>query len=99
MLLSGGVNVPAPAVAARLREHLAVAQAEVIGVTDHEWGQRVVAFVVLEGRTGLDLEAARDWVSAVHPRSWAPRELRLVDAIPLLSNGKVDRISLQETVR
>ncbi len=99
VLLSGGVNVPAPAVAARLREHLAVAQAEVVGVTDDEWGQRVVAFVVLGGRAGLDLEAARDWVSAVHPRSWAPRELRLVDTIPLLSNGKVDRISLQETVR
>jgi o-succinylbenzoate---CoA ligase len=99
VLLSGGVNVPAPAVAARLREHPAVIEAEVVGVPDGEWGQRVVALVVLDEEADLDLDAARDWVAAVHPRSWAPRELRHVDAIPLLHNGKVDRLALQEAAR
>ena len=94
VLLSGGVNVPAPAVAARLREHADVIEAEVVGVPDDEWGQRVVAFVV----GSIDLDTARDWVSAVQPRSWAPRELRRVDAIPLLPNGKVDRRALQQAV-
>ncbi len=46
VVVSGGVNVPGPAVAARLREHPAVREAEVLGVDDPEWGQRVVAFVV-----------------------------------------------------
>ena len=78
VLLSGGVNVPAPAVAARLREHADVIEAEVVG--------------------SIDLDTARDWVSAVQPRSWAPRELRRVDAIPLLHNGKVDRRALQQAV-
>jgi O-succinylbenzoic acid--CoA ligase len=95
VLLSGGVNVPAPAVAARLREHPAVREAEVVGVPDDEWGQRVVALVVGD----LDLDTARDWVSAVHPRSWAPRELHRVEAIPLLHNGKVDRLALREVAR
>ena len=57
---------------------------------DDEWGQRVVAFVV----GAITLDEARDWVGAVHPRSWAPRERRAVDALPLLANGKVDRIGL-----
>lgn len=99
VLLSGGVNVPALAVSARLREHPAVTEAEVVGVPDPEWGQRVVAFVVLRGRAGLDLDAARDWVSAVHPRAWAPRELRRLDALPTLANGKVDRLGLREAAR
>jgi O-succinylbenzoic acid--CoA ligase len=99
VLLSGGVNVPGPAVAARLREHPAVREAEVVGVPDGEWGQRVVALVVLDQGRDLDLDTARDWVSAVHPRSWAPRELRRVEAIPLLHNGKVDRLALQEVAR
>ncbi|RYU14887.1 o-succinylbenzoate--CoA ligase [Nocardioides iriomotensis] len=99
VLLSGGVNVPAPAVAARLREHPAVRDAEVVGVPDDEWGQRVVALVVLDEGRDLDLDAARDWVAAVHPRSWAPRGLRQVDAIPLLHNGKVDRLALQDAAR
>jgi O-succinylbenzoic acid--CoA ligase len=91
VVVSGGVNVPAPAVAARLREHPAVRAAEVIGVPDDEWGQRVVAFVVGD----LPLEDARDWVAEVHPRSWAPREVVVLDALPMLANGKVDRMALR----
>lgn len=92
VVISGGVNVPAPAVARRLREHVAVHEAEVVGVDDDVWGQRVVAFVVGE----LALEAARDWVAAVHPRTWAPRQLVALEALPLLGNGKVDRRRLRE---
>ncbi len=92
MVVSGGVNVPAAAVAARLREHPAVRSAEVLGVPDEEWGNRVVAFVVGE----LDVDGARDWVGAKHPRAWAPRQLVRLDAIPLLGNGKPDRLALKD---
>ncbi|HEU4811287.1 MAG TPA: AMP-binding protein [Nocardioides sp.] len=92
VVVSGGVNVPAPTVAARLREHPDVSAAEVLGVPDDEWGQRLVAFVV----GGVSLDEVRDWVSAVHPRSWAPRSLVALDAIPLLDNGKPDRLALRE---
>lgn len=94
VVVSGGVNVPMPAVAARLRDHPDVAAAEVIGVPDEEWGQRVVAFVVSTGPMSLD--EVRDWVSEVHPRAWAPREVVPVEALPMLDNGKVDRMALRE---
>ena len=90
MVVTGGVNVPAPAVARRLREHPAVRDAEVLGTPDAEWGMRLVAFVVGE----LPLEEARAWVAEVHPRSWAPRQLIVLDALPILANGKVDRVQL-----
>ncbi|RYP81052.1 DUF3156 family protein [Nocardioides guangzhouensis] len=92
VVVSGGVNVPTPAVARRLRQHPAVEQAEVIGVPDDEWGHRVVAVVV--GDLGLD--EARDWVAAELPRTWAPRDLVAVDALPMLGTGKVDRLRLKE---
>ena len=92
IVVSGGVNVPAPAVAARLREHPAVRAAEVLGVPDEEWGSRLVAFVVGE----LTLDEARTWVAERHPRSWAPRQLVQLDAIPLLPNDKPDRVALRE---
>jgi o-succinylbenzoate---CoA ligase len=92
MVVSGGVNVPAAAVAARLREHPLVEAAEVLGVDDAEWGNRVVAVVVGD----LALDDARAWVGETHPRSWAPREVVVVPALPMLTNGKVDRLALRE---
>ncbi|GAA3815204.1 AMP-binding protein [Nocardioides panacisoli] len=109
VVVTGGLNVPAPAVAARLREHPAVAEAEVLGVPDEEWGHRVVAFVV-PGRTvgsstsnphfehvepSVSLAELRDWVAAERPRAWAPRQLVVLAEIPLLPNGKPDRQALR----
>jgi O-succinylbenzoic acid--CoA ligase len=93
VVISGGVNVPTPAVARRLRAHPGVEAVEVVGADDAEWGQRVVAFVV----GSLSLDEARDWVAAEHPRTWAPREVVVLDALPLLANGKVDRLRLKES--
>lgn len=93
VVVSGGVNVPTPAVAARLRAHPGVVAAEVLGVPDEEWGNRVVAFVVAPD--GLSLEEARAWVGEAHPRSWAPRRLLVLDEMPLLENGKPDRVRLR----
>jgi O-succinylbenzoic acid--CoA ligase len=103
VIVSGGVKVPAPAVARRLREHPRVDAAEVVGVPDPEWGQRVVAVVVSQAgvaaRNVPPLDDLRNWVSQVHPRPWAPRQLLRVDEIPMLPNGKVDRLAIEELVR
>ncbi len=89
VVISGGVNVSLTAVTSRLRAHPAVEAVEVLGIDDPEWGRRIVAFVV-----GRD-DSLRDWVAAVHPRAWAPRQVVVVPALPLLGNGKVDRESLR----
>jgi o-succinylbenzoate---CoA ligase len=91
VLVSGGLNVPAGAVAGRLREHERVREAEVVGVPDEEWGTAVVA--VLVGDVAVD--EVRDWVGRELPRAWAPRRVVHLDALPLLPNGKVDRVAVQ----
>jgi len=96
MVVTGGVNVPAPAVAARLRAHPSVVAAEVLGVPDEEWGNRLVAFAVLGPDATPTLDELRDWVAAERPRSWAPRQLVTLDEIPMLPNGKPDRLRLRE---
>jgi o-succinylbenzoate---CoA ligase len=97
MVVTGGVNVPAAIVARRLREHPAVAGAEALGVPDPEWGNRLVAVVAYDDRE-VPLADLRDWVAQAHPRSWAPRELVAVPVIPLLPNGKTDRLALRALV-
>lgn len=91
VVISGGVKIPLSTVADRMRQHLQVEYAEVFGVPDAEWGQKLVAVIV---GTANDAEL-RDWISMVHPRSWAPREFVRAASLPLLANGKVDRQAIQ----
>lgn len=90
VIISGGVKVPAPAVAAAVGTHPDVEAVEVLGVPDPEWGERVVAYVV--SREPVDLEDVRDLVV---PRSWAPRQVLRLPELPTLANGKTDRVLLR----
>jgi O-succinylbenzoic acid--CoA ligase len=94
VLVTGGEKVAPGAVADALAEHPAVAEAAVVGVTDPEWGQRVVAVVVLRDGAGLTLAEARRHVAGRVSAVAAPRELRVVEALPLLPSGKLDRRAL-----
>jgi O-succinylbenzoic acid--CoA ligase len=93
LIVTGGEKVAPLAVEAALVEHPAVVEAAVVGRPDAEWGQRVVAVVVL--RAPLPLEEARSWVTDRVSRVAAPRELQVVQALPLLPGGKVDRVQLR----
>lgn len=89
---SGGVNVSLPAVGEALRACAGVRDAVALGVDDPEWGSRVVACVV----GAAELDVLRDGVEAAGlPRTWAPRDVVVLDRLPLLDNGKVDRVALR----
>ena len=101
VVISGGVNISLPAVTAALRAHAGVRDAIALGVPDDEWGTRVVAYLVPADAVcleGLRLDEVRDAVEAAGlPRTWSPRDVVLIDALPLLPGGKVDRQTLQRT--
>ena len=103
VVVSGGVNVPLPAVERALRALPEVHDAAVAGVPDDEWGTRVVAVVVPADATCLDAVAADRLRDALEeqglPRRWAPRDVTLVDTVPLLPNGKVDRLAVRRLFR
>jgi O-succinylbenzoic acid--CoA ligase len=91
VVVSGGLKVPAQAVAAMIARHDAVRAVEVVGVPDPEWGERVVA--VVAAHHPISLDAVRD---EVEPREWAPRQLVVVPELPMLPNGKPDREAMKK---
>lgn len=93
IIVTGGENVPAAWVVELLEGHPAVAEAAVIGREDPRWGQRIVAYVVAQG-VPPTLPELRAFVAQRTSRHVAPRELVLVETIPRLSSGKVDRLAL-----
>jgi len=92
---SGAETVWPDEVEAALRSHPAVADVAVTGVADHEWGQRVVAWVVPADRTlPPTLDLLREHCRERLARFKAPRELILVDALPRTISGKLRRAAV-----
>jgi O-succinylbenzoic acid--CoA ligase len=93
-LSTGGLTVVPQVVEAVLIEHPSVREVAVIGLPDDRLGQRVTAVVVAAPGCSPALDELRDHVSATLDRTAAPRELHVVDALPLRGPGKVDRRAL-----
>ena len=92
---SGGLTVMPQPVEAALRTHPAVADCAVFGLADERLGQRVAAaIVVADGRPAPSLDALRAHVMRTLDRTAAPREMHIVDALPMRGIGKVDRSAL-----
>jgi long-chain acyl-CoA synthetase len=98
LIIRGGYNVYPRDVEDALLEHPDVAAAAVVGRPDEKYGEEVVAFVQLrEGASAgpADLvEFSRARMSAVK----YPREVRIVDQIPLTSVMKIDRKRLRASL-
>ena len=92
-IVSGGENVAPIEVEDVLLEHPAVADAAVFGRQDPEWGEAVVAQVVL--RVGsVDEEDLRGHCSARLARFKLPKRFEFVDSVPRGPTGKLLRREL-----
>ena len=95
LIITGGENVWPNAVELVLARHPAVAEVAVIGRDDPDWGQRVVAVVVVAaGANPPTLEDLRTHVKTELPAFASPRSLEVVEALPRTLLGKVERRSL-----
>ncbi|MFN3336348.1 MAG: o-succinylbenzoate--CoA ligase, partial [Thermomicrobium sp.] len=91
LIVTGGENVFPAEVEAVLLGHPAVAEAAVIGIPDVEWGQRVVALVVL--RRGMTATANEliTWCRTRLAGYKVPKMIRFVEELPRTASGKLQR--------
>ncbi|WP_067968780.1 acyl-CoA ligase FadD12 [Mycolicibacter icosiumassiliensis] len=95
MIVSGGENVYPIETEKALINHVAVAEAAVIGVDDADYGQRLVAFVVLVPGTSASPDELKQHVRENLAGYKVPRDITVMDALPRNNTGKVLRRELQ----
>jgi o-succinylbenzoate---CoA ligase len=88
-IVTGGENVAPAEVEAVLREHPAVADAGVFARPHPEWGEAVVARVVLRGEASP--EELRAFAAERLARFKVPKAVELADALPRTESGKLLR--------
>lgn len=96
LIVTGGENVAPARVEAVLLEHPGVGDAGVVGIEDPDWGEAVVALVVLESPTDASPAAAelRDWCRARLAPHEVPKQIVAVPALPRNAAGKLVRRDL-----
>lgn len=92
LIVTGGENVWPHMVEAALVEAPGVAEVVVTGHPDPEWGQRVVAYVVVAPHHPLPtLDSLRAHAKTTLPAFAAPREIVIVEELARTALGKVRR--------
>ncbi|HNN47771.1 MAG TPA: AMP-binding protein [Marmoricola sp.] len=94
MIVSGGENVFPAEVENALARHSSVHEAAAIGVPDHEFGQRLRAFVVTVDEVSED--DLKAWVKQQLARYKVPREIIFLEELPRNATGKILKRELKE---
>jgi O-succinylbenzoic acid--CoA ligase len=95
-IITGGENVAPTEVEAVLAGHPAVAEAGVHGAPDPEWGERVVATVVLRADQTATEDDLRGYCRVRLAGYKVPRAIRFAPELPKTVSGKLLRRSLEE---
>jgi acyl-coenzyme A synthetase/AMP-(fatty) acid ligase len=99
VIISSAYRIGPFEVESALVEHVAVAEAAVVGKPDPDRGQIVKAFVILApghaGSEALVLEL-QDHCKRVSAPYKYPREIEFVDELPKTISGKIRRVELRE---
>jgi len=95
MIVSGGENIYSREVENALMGHPGVLEAAVVGAPDLRWGEAVVAFVVKRPGHDVTSEAIIEHCRQAIAAYKRPREVRFIEALPKLPNGKVEKFKLR----
>ncbi len=95
MIITGGENVYSKEVEDALLAHPGVADAAVVGRPDPEWGETVVAHIVVRPQSQVDGEVLSAFLADKLARYKIPREYCFPDTLPRTPTGKVQKYLLR----
>ena len=98
MYIVGGFNAYPAEIEKIMLGHDGIAQVAVVGVPDERLGEVGVAFVIPRAGVALDAAEVVAWCSSRMANFKVPREVRVVDALPLNPSGKVMKFRLRESL-
>lgn len=96
VIISGGENISLSAIEATINEKFPDLLVAAFSMTDNKWGQAL--HVALQSRDENIAEQISDVLISAIGNHAKPKSVILVDKLPLIGVGKVDRISLAKLV-
>jgi len=96
MIIRGGENIYPKELEEFLYNHPAVQDVQVIGVPSKDYGEEIMACVILREGESLTEDEVKDFCRARVARHKVPRYVRFIDQFPMTASGKIQKYVLRE---
>jgi len=90
IIKSGGYKISALEIEEVLRTHLLINDCAVVGLDDNEWGELIVAALVVKDKA-INLKDLNTWLRTNIAEYKTPRKYLLIDELPRNAMGKVTK--------
>jgi fatty-acyl-CoA synthase len=97
LIIRGGENIAPKEVEDVLRQHPAVLDVSVYGISSEFFGEEVAAAIRLHADRPADAQDLIAFCEARLARFKVPRHVRLVQTFPMTASGKIQKFRLRET--
>lgn len=97
MIITGGENVYPQEIEQCLLRHEWVLEAAVLGQPDDKWGEKIVAFIVLQEHIKYDETKIRSYCQKELGSYKIPKQFYVVQELPKTDVGKIDKNQLLQT--
>ena len=96
MIIRGGENIYPKEIEDFIYTHPSVKDVQVIGVPDRQYGEEIMACVILKEGMALTAQALQDYIRAHMAKHKTPRYIDFVSEFPLNAAGKVMKYKMRE---
>ena len=98
LIIKGGENIAPREIDEALLKHPALLEAAAVGIPDDNYGQEIMACVVLKPDQTCSEAELRSYCEAVLGNYKTPRQFRFVQELPKGPSGKIQRLKLLDLV-
>ncbi|HYI16632.1 MAG TPA: AMP-binding protein, partial [Thermomicrobiales bacterium] len=96
MIIRGGENIYPREIEEFLYKHPKIRDVQVIGVPDEQYGEQVMAWIILRPGEGATVEELKEFCSNQIAYFKVPKYWRFCDSFPMTVTGKVQKYKMRE---
>ncbi len=96
MIIRGGENIYPKELEDQIYTHPAVSDVQVVGIPSKDYGEEVVAFIILKEGTTLTEDEIKAYIRQRIARHKTPKYVYFIDALPMTASGKIQKYKLRE---
>lgn len=98
LIIKGGENIAPKEIDEALYRHLAVLDAAAVGIPDSDYGEEIMACVVVKPDFTTTVEELRNHCLEHLGKFKTPKVIKIMDDLPKGPSGKIQRLKLRELV-